>query len=291
MDTPVAAGDQLIVVSEEQNTVKLSTLAAAPVQAQHIQVRQPRPAEPEAMLILGWNTRGSTIIRELDNYVAASSRVKVVVNEAGSQDEVLSLQPVLKNQKVSFLCGNTTERRLLASLCAEGYEHVIVLADLEGESTQMADARTLISLLNLRDIDQKIGSRFSIVSEMLDVRNRNLAEVTHADDFIVSDELASLLMAQISENRELSPVFQDLFNSEGSEIYLKPVSDYVSLDRAVNFYTVVEAARQRGEVALGYRIVEHAGAEEKAYGVVVNPDKSGEMLFHDGDKVIVLAES
>ena len=291
MNTPIAAGDQLIFISEDQDTVRQSTLAAPPIQAQSILTGRPRAAEPEATLILGWNTGGGTIIRELDNYVAPGSRVKVVANEPGPQAEVLGIQAELKNQSVSFLHGTTTDRRLLTSLCAEGYEHVIVLADLEGESNQLADARTLISLLNLRDIDQKIGNRFSIVSEMLDVRNRKLAEVTHADDFIVSDELASLLMAQISENVELSPVFQDLFGSDCSEIYLKPVSDYVSLDQAVNFYTVVEAARQRGEVALGYRIVEHAGAEEKAYGVVVNPDKSGAVLFRDGDKVIVLAES
>jgi voltage-gated potassium channel Kch len=291
MDTPIGAGDQLIVISEEQDTIRLSTLAASPVQAQRIQVRQTRPAAPEATLILGWNVRGCTIIRELDNYVAAGSRVKVVANEPGPEAEVLGLLPDLKNQAVAFLAGNTTDRRLLTTLCAESYDHVIVLADLEGESNQMADAHTLISLLNLRDIDQKIGNRFSIVSEMLDVRNRNLAEVTHADDFIVSDELASLLMAQISENKELSPVFQDLFNSEGSEIYLKPVGDYVSLDRPVNFYTVVEAARLRSEVALGYRIAEHAGSDEKAYGVAVNPDKSSAILFREGDKVIVLAES
>jgi hypothetical protein len=30
---------------------------------------------------------------------------------------------------------------------------------------------------------------------MLDICNRNLAEVTHADDFIVSDRLVSLLLA------------------------------------------------------------------------------------------------
>jgi len=296
MDTRIAAGDQLIVISEDQATVRLSAPpddpgAAAPVQAQLIQGRPPRPDAPEVTLILGWNVRGGTIIRELDHYVAPGSRVKVVANEDEPRVEVEGLSAELHNQAVAFQCANTTDRRTLAALCAEDYEHVIVLADLEGESNQMADARTLISLLNLRDIDQKIGNRFSIVSEMLDVRNRNLAEVTHADDFIVSDELASLLMAQISENKELYPVFEDLFNAEGSEIYLKPVGDYVALDRPVNFYTVVEAARQRGEVALGYRNVEHAGSDEKAYGVVVNPDKSDQVAFREGDRVIVLAES
>jgi len=65
---------------------------------------------------------------------------------------------------------------------------------------QKADARTLVTLLHLRDIEAKSGAnRYSIVSEMLDVRNRELAEVTQADDFIVSENLTSLLVAQVTD--------------------------------------------------------------------------------------------
>ena len=63
---------------------------------------------------------------------------------------------------------------------------------------------------------------------MLDVRNRELAEVTQADDFIVSDKLISLMLAQVSENKDLNAVFDDLFDPDGSEIYLKPAADYVA---------------------------------------------------------------
>ena len=131
---------------------------------------------------------------------------------------------------------------------------------------------------------------FSIVSEMLDVRNRNLAEVTRVDDFIVSDELASLLMTQIAEDKELSLVFEDLFYPEGSEIFLKPMGDYVALGEPVNFYTVVEAARQRGEVAIGYRTAANMGSIENGFGVVVNPDKTPAVIFEKGDRVVVVAQ-
>ena len=63
---------------------------------------------------------------------------------------------------------------------------------------------------------------------MLDDRNRELAEVTEADDFIVSDKLLSLMLSQISENKHLKAVFADLFDPEGSEIYVKPAVDYVA---------------------------------------------------------------
>ncbi len=71
---------------------------------------------------------------------------------------------------------------------------------------------------------------------MLDIRNRRSAEVSQADDFIVSDKLVSLLLTQVAENKQLHAVFQDLFISDGSEVYLWPASQYVRLDSAVNFY-------------------------------------------------------
>ncbi len=57
---------------------------------------------------------------------------------------------------------------------------------------------------------------------MLDDRNRELAEVTQADDFIVSDKLISLMLSQVSENKQLTEVFDQLFSSDGAEIYLRP---------------------------------------------------------------------
>lgn len=37
---------------------------------------------------------------------------------------------------------------------------------------------------------------------MLDIRNRDLGVVAKADDFIVSDNLISLMLSQLSENKD-----------------------------------------------------------------------------------------
>jgi hypothetical protein len=155
---------------------------------------------------------------------------------------------------------------------------------------QRADARTLVTLLHLRDIEAQQGESFTIVTEMLDVRNRALAVVTRADDFIVSGKLVSLAMTQLAENPELSAVFEDLFDETGSEVYLKPAGDYVRLNEPVDFYTVTESARRRGEVAFGYRLLALADDPDAAYGVVMNPNKVAAVTFSEDDKVIVLAE-
>ena len=112
---------------------------------------------------------------------------------------------------------------------------------------QPADTRTLVALLHLRKIAENTGKRVSVVSEMIDVRNRELAEVTRADDFVVSNKLVSLMLAQASENEYLSAIFDDLLDEKGSEIYMRPAADYVTTDKPVTFYTVAEAARRGGD--------------------------------------------
>jgi hypothetical protein len=81
-----------------------------------------------------------------------------------------------------------------------------------------------------------------------------------------------------------------MFDPEGAEIYLKPVSDYIATGQPVNFYNVTEAARRRGETAIGYRLMGQSHDAEKAYGVYTNPKKSGKVTFTPEDKVIVIAE-
>ena len=88
----------------------------------------------------------------------------------------------------------------------------------------------------------------------------------------------------------LSAVFADMFDPEGSEIYVKPASDYVALGRPVNIYTVLEAARRRGHVAIGYVIGAQVSNEGGRSGVHVNPSKSDVVTFTAADRIVAIAE-
>jgi Trk K+ transport system NAD-binding subunit len=290
MDTRIAAGDQIFALSADDDTVRLSGLSRVPLNEKLIHANgTPRRRKPEKCLILGWNRSGTTIICELENYVAKGSQVTVVADIYGIDKQIRLSCGKLTNQKVITQEGDTTDRPLLDGLGIMDYDHVIVLAYSTLEP-QAADAKTLVTLLHLRDIAERDQTPFSIVSEMLDLRNRELAEVAKVDDFIVSEHLVSLMMSQLAENGELFDVFRDIFDPEGSEIYLKPASDYVATGAPVNFYTVVEAARRHGQTALGYRLAAEAGNGDKSYGVHTNPRKSEMVSFAPEDKVIVISE-
>jgi Trk K+ transport system NAD-binding subunit len=286
-DTRLAPGDALIVISEDDDTIRLGP---GPVSVDEAAIRTapPRASLPERTLMLGWNARAGDILRELSQYVPDGSSALIVAGD-DALDEAAGT-PVAGALTLAVQAGDTTDRTVLDALDVATFDHLIVLSDAAAADPQQADARTLITLLHLRDIADRQSLDLSIVSEMLDVRNRDLAQVTRADDFIVSDRLVSLMLSQVAENRDLGAVFDDLFDPEGSEIYLKPAADYVEAGRPVTFYTVVEAARRRGQTAIGYRRQAQAHDAGAAFGVVVNPDKALTVTFADDDRVIVLAE-
>jgi voltage-gated potassium channel Kch len=288
MDTMIQAGDQLITLAADDDQIFLDGKAI--IQENLITKPQETRSQPEKTIVLGWNWRGWRAVHELDHYVAPGSELMIVANCPELQMKIPALQTELTNQAVSFIMGNTTNRQLLDSLCLQDYAHIIVLCYCDELDAQKADAKTLITLLHLRDIEQKSGKTFSIVSEMMDIRNRNLAEVSQADDFIVSNKLISLLLTQVSENKILSSVFTDLFDPEGSEAYICPITDFVQTGTAVNFYTVVESARRQGKTAIGYRLMHQAHQADAAYGVALNPNKAQMVTFTQEDKVILLAE-
>lgn len=290
MDALIETGDQLVALSADDDTIRLSSLAQAPVNPAAIRSnKRASELQPEKCLILGWNRSGATIVQELDNYVAKGSQVRIVADIEGFKAQLGTLDEKLRNQTLLAQEGQTTDRDLLNALHVADYDHVIVLA-YNSVEPQEADARTLVTLLHLRDMAQKDETPFSIVSEMLDLRNRELAEVTKVDDFIVSDHLVSLMMSQISENAELFDIFAEILDPQGAEIQLKPVEDYVTTGEPVNFYTVVEAARRRGETAIGYRLTAQASQAAKSYGIRTNPKKSDKVFFAAADKIIVISQ-
>jgi hypothetical protein len=242
----------------------------------------------ERILLLGNSPRLRLVLTELDAYVAPGSEVLIV----GEDDPHAGLEPILPglvNLKVTVRTGDLINRGLLDELGSPDFDHVLVLSETLGRTQEMADARTTVTLLHLRDIERRVGKTVPITSEILDIQNRDLAAIAEADDFIVSNTLISLMVSQIAENPHLVAVFDELFTAGGYELYLKPASDYVT-DAEVPFETVCEAALRHGEIAIGYRLAATSRDPAAAFGVVVSPSKRRAVRLGKDDKVIVLAE-
>lgn len=290
MDTTLGPDDELIAIAEDDSVLEAALPLVGAVDEAAIVSANGRTPTAQRVLILGWNGRAPTVIAELDEYVQPGSSVTVVADIDDPGDALDRIRSGLQHLEVTFRRGNTTDRRTLDGLSVETFESVIVMCYSDTLDAQKADARTLVTLLHLRDIAARTGADFTIVSELLDDRDRQLAQVTKVDDVIVSDKVISLMVAQLSENPWLAAVFEDLFDADGSEVYMRPAGHYVSPGTAVTFATIVEAARRRGESAIGYRTQEGEDDAARNFGVVINPRKSDTFPIAAGDRVIVLAE-
>jgi ion channel POLLUX/CASTOR len=285
MDTEIQADDDLVLLAEDDTKI-IDATESAPIHDSAITALAPLPPPATHTLMLGWNHRGPKIVRLLDSFAEPGSRL-VIASE--HPDPTGPHESTLLNMSVESVSCDLNDRAELEKLQVGSFEHLIVLSD-DSYEPQHADARTLVTLLHLRDMQEKLGETYSIVTEMNDDANREVAEVTKADDFVVSTKLISLYLTQLSENRQLAEVFAALFDPEGAEIHLKPAPNYLHPGTQANFATVLEAAGRRGETAIGYRLQADV-RRPPSYGVSLNPDKAAPLTLGADDQVIVLADT
>lgn len=282
MDQPIGS-QALIMVAEDDSALQALSASTASVEESAITALQGRNEQPSRALLLGWNERAYTVVQELDAYAEPGSFL-TIVTELGDPE-----LPELVNLTPTVVRGRTTSRSVLDQYVTAELDQIVVLCYSDHLDVQQADARTLVTLLHVRDIVGESATP-AVVSELLDDRNRALAEVAHVDDVIVSDKILSLMLSQLSEDRRLEPVFLDLLDADGAEIYLRPAEWYVQPGSTVTFATLIEAARRRNETAFGFRSIELIGSDAHPAGVVVNPSKSTTFTVSADDRVIVLAE-
>lgn len=289
-NTLLAQGDCLVAIADDDDTIVLQNGNTTSIRQECIVPAQTLVPEPESTLILGWNAKSPNLLHEYDQYMLPGSRIVVVANHSGLADELARIAPTLKAIHLKHIAADPMQRSVLEELDVAQYDHILVLAE-PSENREHADNRVLMILLQLRHIQASRGLDLDIVSEMMNMRNRDIAEAASADDFIVSDRLVALLIAQVAENKALMQVFADLFHPAGSEIYLKPADQYIQIGATVSFATLCAAASMRGEIAIGYREMSYSNDSTRSYGVVLNPPKSAEITLSTDDRIIVLAEN
>jgi voltage-gated potassium channel Kch len=282
-ETVISAGQTLIVVAEDDSALDGQVRSMTEPALNRLGVQLSDDAHPTQALLIGWNDRAPIVLRELDRYAPPGSTLTVMTTYGEP------VVPAFENLAVTIVKAPTTNRSVLEEHLSGDLDQIIVLCYDRYLDVQTADSRTLVTLLHVRDILSRLGSETPVVSEMIDDRNRVLASVADVDDIVVSGEIVSLLVTQLSEDGRLEAVFKELLGAEGSEIYLRPAEWYVERGDEVSWATVVAGAARRNETALGLKSALLADPGMK-FGVVVNPPKSQTYAISPGDAVVVLAE-
>lgn len=278
--TVLAEDDQLILIAADDSAVAFTGFR--PVEAPPVSGGAVDEARPVRVLIVGWSAFGSRVLKELDEFLVLGSSIHVQVDADlvdPSDVEGISLQHATLTTR-----GGRGGPEDLLTLEADGpFDQVIVLAYRDSLSASDADARTLLSLLTLRMMwPADAPDHVRVVAELVDQRNAAIAAPAGIDDLIISDALASLMMAQLSERAELLALFEDLFDPDGAVVVLLPAERLIP-QQALSFGAIVAAAGAQGASAFGYRV-------EATGEVVMNPPKSKVVTLTPGDKVIAIGE-
>ena len=292
MKRRIVHNERIIGIAEDDDRIIFTGFRddLASVTAKH--AAHSRTKQPEHLLIIGWSTMGQAVLRELGDFMATGSSVHVLANPElvdTSGIQGAKFGPV----SVTYAPHTGGVEQIQTAASARKYDEIIVLGYRDTVSIDESDSHTMMTMLLLNKLFAEEGNGVDptrLVAEILDSRRSELARVAAVDDLVVSDNLAALMMAMVSENASLAPIFRDLFDADGASLNVKPVELYSDLGIPVPFAELVAAARSRGESAIGYRIAGIA-RRDPASGVRLNPAKSTVFDVTAGDGLIIIGEA
>lgn len=290
-DLTIAPGDTIIAISPDDSSLNLDR---EPSDFAHQDGMHHTPARVENTLIVGWSRLGAAICLDNENHVLAGSRVCVLVDPNLHDANRIQMDAPLQRQDVEVVMGNPIHSLTVESVLSSGeFDHVLVLAERERLSYQEADARALLALLNIRrwyDAQPTTVRRPNLVAELLDVNDEVIGEIARPDDFIVSERLVSLALAQLSENPEIYPVLRRLLDADGVQVQLLGPND-VSFEAVSAFGDVVSACRSVGAIAIGLQLGVGVDGDLSNARVLINPDKASSLSLGPRDRAVVLVKT
>jgi len=299
VDYRMQTGDDILIVADDDSTIKYEQESiATPSEHKLVGGRLPQLLERE--LVLGWNHKSSIILREFADYVKDGSQVHVLLkNPSESQRaEIKALDSELDGLEIKLLEKDRLNRNHLLELKPFEYDNIIILASNDGETDnvdiQQVDSENIVALLLLRsifDANSDANKNTKLITEILDSQNYPLVARAGVKDVIISNRLVSMIMAQISESRGIQKVYDDIFQEDGSEIYLKPATLYFEkFPVDVSFADLMLIAQKREEVCIGIKIKSLEDENDDNSGVELIPLKTNRFMLRAGDSLVVVAE-
>jgi len=303
-DMPLEDEDELIVFAEDDSTIFYfnepvfePTLTEIPSS-----VVQPRS---HRVALLNWTTKTSIILEKLCSYLPQGSELCSYVSTRLPEMDVCrsSLNEAYPDINISMKEMDLNDLERLNEIEPQDFDSILILSS-GGSTIEEMDAYVISMLIRIRQIlisknsgpDKKLGSRKwpKLITEVMDSDNIDIILNSGVEDFMVSNQFVSQIMAQVSEEPMALDVYDDLFQSEGSELYIKPASYYFDFKDnetiTIPYGECVQAARLRNEVILGIQIHSDQKNKDNMFGIALIPNKKDEFTLSKLDGLIALAE-
>jgi len=286
-------GDNILILADDDSTIDFQGKPVAKPKTYPLKSgKLSQLLENE--LIIGYNKKVPCIIEQYADYVLDGSKIDIMLQDPPNEthERIKLLQEEHPNLEINLIDSDPLDLDALKATTPSNRNNILILSS--DEDPEKSDAKTILILLLLRKIvsehsDEKMKTR--LITEVMDSANQNLISDVGVRDFIISNRFISMLLAQISEEPDIKKVYDNLFEEDGSEIYLKPLSLYFEqIPEDLTFADCMAISRLRNEICLGIKIIDQEGDPEKNYGIQLIPEKNQNFKLKPNDHLVVIAE-
>ncbi|EDQ86339.1 uncharacterized protein MONBRDRAFT_33812 [Monosiga brevicollis MX1] len=292
-DYIISQGDQLIVLAEDDDAYAPSTTMPLSHMS-HEQAVQRVNREPERIMFLNWRRDMHLMIAELDRRVASGS-VLYIMATIPKEEQILLLKANgmdvmrLQNLQVQLRQGNPLRKRDLEAMRLEAFGTILILNDSSTQSVfENRDSRALSTQLLVHEIqqerkrmNQRMEENCMILSEIVDPLSKELAASINDSFQIAGNSIVSAALAQVSDQRPLNLVFDELLSYQGCELSIVPAHTLCPAGVKLCFWDLMAKARATGRIVVGW-------IRDEGVLSINPPHKKERVLWQPGDKIVML---
>ncbi len=277
-DTVFETGDRLAVLAQDRTALEVqSSSAPAPGPDTGAVSATENTVEPAHLLILGWSEFGAQLVENWARNANPVSTVEVLTDDV-QHSKASSKVAALGLDGAVVSIGDDPTDRLLRPAGRPVITTVLFLADHEVDPTE-ADVSVLLDLAVLRAalLDDVVPR---LVVELREVDSVPLLDLPGADDYVVSDALASKFIAQLADQPDRRQVFLELYDPSTSTLRIDDVVE-LGLVGEFDVRTLWTAAYEQGLIAIGWRHSIERGGE-----FVLNAPATDQVELRPGDQLV-----
>ena len=305
-ETFINEKDELIIFAEDDSTILYfkepifnPTIKSIPKTLTKLRTQR--------VALLNWTTKTEIIMDKLCSYLPRGSELCTFVDLKSKEmdDYVESLIFKYPGIKISVNQIDLNDLETLDEIKPQNFDSLLILSP-GGNTIEEMDAYVISLLIRIRQIlllnttkessldphSQKNWPK--LITEVMDSENIDIILNSGVEDFMVSNQFISQIMAQVSEEPLALDVYDDLFKAEGSELYIKPASYYFDFNNkeslSLAYGECVEAAQLRDEVILGIQLNSEQQNKDKMFGISLIPKKEDLFTLTPNDGLIALAQ-
>lgn len=210
--------DALIVYSEEKDSAHITG------EPENLQIAHRLESNKESqgtVVVVGCNEVLDTILDEMPEQVERI--ILVGVGKDKRKELVLEGSPL--SAKIRYV--ERAERRSQDQIeeLARQADHFVLLSD-HSKTADRADVDSMIALIQLRDLKERLNLAFNITVEMRRESNKELVVENTGVDFVVASDMSSMIMSQLAQKPELIDAFNELLSNSGNELVLRNAEEY-----------------------------------------------------------------